>query len=343
MRSAPKVTECLISVRDLQVHFPVPHRKATVKAVDGVTFDVQKGETLGIIGESGSGKSTLGRVLIGLGRPTSGEVLHEGRNPFKLSGREFASHRRDYVMVFQDPSSALDPRMSIAQSVREPLDIVHKLSRSERDAHVVELLERVGLNPDHAQRYPHELSGGQKQRANIARALALSPKLIVCDEVVAALDVSIQADILNLFAGLQRAFNLTYVFISHDLGVVTHVSDRIAVMYLGKLVEIGPADQLMHAALHPYTQALLSAEPCPMPKALRTKNRITLQGEIPSPMNPPSGCHFRTRCWLARDICKTEPLLRALASDHQVACHFAKSPLVTSTMDQISEVTEATR
>jgi len=320
----------LVSVHNLEVYFAVPHKGATVKAVDGVTFDVELGKTLGIIGESGSGKSTLGRALIGLVRPTGGSVLHEGEDPFELSRREFASHRRNYVTVFQDPSSALDPRMTIAQSVREPLDIVGQLSRPDRDARVVELLERVGLNPVHAQRYPHELSGGQKQRANIARALTLNPKLIVCDEVVAALDVSIQADILNLFADLQRAFNLTYVFISHDLGVVAHVSDYIGVMYLGKLVEFGPADRLMRAPLHPYTQALLSAEPCALPAKLRTKKRIILEGEVPSPLDPPSGCRFRTRCWLARDICATaEPLPRMVRPDQRVACHFADEAVLS--------------
>lgn len=314
----------LVSVEDLQVHFAVPHQRATVKAVDGVTFDVEAGKTLGVIGESGSGKSTLGRVLIGLERPTGGRVLHEGRNPFQLSRRDFATHRRDYATVFQDPNSSLNPRMTIAQSVQEPLDIAGKLAVAERRVRVYDLLERVGLNPDHASRYPHELSGGQKQRVNIARALTLSPKLLVCDEPVAALDVSIQADILNLFAGLQSAFNLTYVFISHNLGVVAHISDRIGVMYLGRLLELGPAESLMRAPRHPYTLALLSAEPTPLPSHLRTSRRITLQGEIPNPINPPSGCRFRTRCWMARDICaSTEPLMRALEPGHQVACHFA--------------------
>jgi peptide/nickel transport system ATP-binding protein/oligopeptide transport system ATP-binding protein len=314
----------LISAENLQIHFRLPHRRVIVKAVDGVSFYVEPGKTLGIIGESGSGKSTLGRALIGLTTPTGGSVLHEGKDPFLLSSRELAVHRQGYVAVFQDPHSALDPRMTITQSVREPLDISGKLPRRQRDERVAELLERVGLNPDHGQRYPHELSGGQKQRANIARALTLNPKLIVCDEVVAALDVSIQAEILNLFADLQRSFNLTYVFISHDLGVVAHVSDHIAVMYLGKIVEYGPASQLMRGPLHPYTQALLSAEPCPLPARLRTKKAITLQGEIPSPLNPPSGCHFRTRCWMAQDACANPPALLAAAPGHQVACHFAK-------------------
>jgi peptide/nickel transport system ATP-binding protein/oligopeptide transport system ATP-binding protein len=314
----------LISVENLQVYFPVPHRRVTVKAVDGVNFDVRAGETLGIIGESGSGKSTLGRALIGLITPTGGSVHHEGKDPFRLPRRELAIHRQSYVAVFQDPHSALDPRLTIAQSVREPLDIAGKLPRNKRDERVAELLERVGLNPDHGQRYPHELSGGQKQRANIARALTLNPKLIVCDEVVAALDVSIQAEILNLFADLQRAFKLTYVFISHDLGVVAHVSDHIAVMYLGKVVEYGPAAQLMRSPRHPYTQALLSAEPCPLPAHLRTKKAITLQGEIPSPLDPPSGCRFRTRCWMAKDVCAGEPPLIDAAPGHQVACHFAE-------------------
>lgn len=312
----------LVEARDLHVHFPAPHG-GTVKAVDGVTLTVQPGQTLGIIGESGSGKSTLGRALVGLVRPTSGQMLHQGVNPFAMSRRKFAAHRRDYVTVFQDPNSALDPRMTIGNSVREPLDIVGTQSKAQRQDRVFALLERVGLNPDYAWRYPHELSGGQKQRVNIARALASDPKLIVCDEVVAALDVSIQADILNLFLDLQRSFNLTYVFISHDLGVVAHVSDQIGVMYLGKLIECGPAAQLMSDPRHPYTQALLSAEPCALPKAFRTKKRIILRGEIPSPMNPPQGCRFRTRCWMASDICSTEPLLRETVPGQQTACHFA--------------------
>ena len=329
--SAASNADDLITVENLEVYFPVRRRRAVVRSVDGVSFKVEVGKTLGIIGESGSGKSTLGRALIGLERPTSGTVLHEGSDPFRLSRREFALHRRNYATVFQDPNSALNPRMTIAQSVREPLDISGALPRQARDARAAELLERVGLNPDHAQRYPHELSGGQKQRANIARALALNPKLIVCDEVVAALDVSIQAEILNLFSDLQRAFNLTYVFISHDLGVVAHVSDRILVMYLGKVVESGPAERLMRSPRHPYTQALLSAEPCPLPARLRTKKRITLQGEIPSPIDPPSGCRFRTRCWMARDACAIEPILRPILPGQNVACHFAEETLLQPT------------
>ena len=315
-------TQPLIDVQNLHVHFPAAHR-GIVKAVDGVTLRVKPGQTLGIIGESGSGKSTLGRALVGLVRPTSGHVLHQGVDPFAMRRGEFASHRRDYVTVFQDPNSVLNPRMTIGASIREPLDIAGLLPRSQRDERALELLERVGLNRDYASRYPHEVSGGQKQRVNIARALASNPKLIVCDEVVAALDVSIQADILNLFLDLQRAFNLTYVFISHDLGVVSHVSDQIGVMYLGKLIECGPAEQLMRDPRHPYTQALLSAEPCAMPVAFRKKKRIILKGEIPSPMNPPKGCRFRTRCWMARDVCSTEPLLREIAPGQQAACHFA--------------------
>lgn len=315
-------TQPLIDVQNLHVHFAAAHG-GIVKAVDGVALTVMPGRTLGIIGESGSGKSTLGRALVGLVRPTSGHVLHQGIDPFAMRRGEFALHRRDYVTVFQDPNSALNPRMTIESSIREPLDIAGLLPRSRRDQRALELLETVGLNPDYARRYPHELSGGQKQRVNIARALASNPKLIVCDEVVAALDVSIQADILNLFLELQRAFNLTYVFISHDLGVVSHVSDQIGVMYLGKLIECGPTEQLMRDPRHPYTQALLSAEPCAMPAAFRTKKRIILKGEIPSPMNPPKGCRFSTRCWMARDVCATEPLLRETAPGRQAACHFA--------------------
>jgi len=312
----------LLSVEDLRVYFPSGHNE-TVKAVDGVTFSVSSGETFGVIGESGSGKSTLARTIIGLIQPTDGIVRHDGQDIAAMSNREFAQHRRSYQIVFQDPNAALDPRMSIGQSVREPLDIGATESRADRDRRVLKLLDHVGLNPELALRYPHELSGGQKQRANIARALALEPKLIVCDEVVAALDVSIQADILNLFARLQAELGLAYVFITHDLGVVGHIADRIAVMYLGKLVEIGPAAQILHYPLHPYTKALLSSEPLPLPKAMRTGNRIVLEGEIPSPVSPPSGCRFRTRCWTAAPLCaEREPTLLKYGAESWSACHF---------------------
>jgi oligopeptide/dipeptide ABC transporter ATP-binding protein len=247
-------------------------------------------------------------------------------DPAVMPRREFAKHRRDFQIVFQHPNAALDPRMTIGQSVREPLDIANVETREQRDRRVSSLLDRVGLDAEFASRYPHELSGGQKQRANIARALALDPKVLVCDEVVAALDVSIQADILNLFVRLQRELGLAYVFITHDLGVVAHIADRIAVMYLGKLVELGPAEEIMRRPLHPYTKALLSSEPVPVPKALRPEKRIVLEGEIPSPVSPPSGCRFRTRCWLAAERCtEQEPEWHQYEPDHWNACHFTDS------------------
>jgi oligopeptide/dipeptide ABC transporter ATP-binding protein len=322
----------ILAVEDLGIAFPGRYRHQVIQAVDGVGFRVREGETFGVIGESGSGKSTLGRCIVCLVRPTSGRVLHDDEDPFALSTNELRQHRRAFQIIFQDPNAALDPRMTILDSVREPLDIAGIGSTEERRRRALTMLDRVALSPELASRYPHEISGGQKQRANIARALVLEPRLIVCDEVVAALDVSIQADMLNLFAELQREFSLTYVFISHDLRVVAHVSDRVAVMYFGKLVELGPAQALMTQPLHPYTQALMSAEPEPMPAHLRNRQRIILKGEIPSPLAPPSGCRFHTRCPLAQAECSTrEPEWRELVPGHFVACHFAgKSAAVTT-------------
>jgi len=295
-----------------------------VKAVDGIDFDVHAGETLGIIGESGSGKTTLGRALVSLIKPTEGQILHQGLDPATLSGAAFRRHRRDYQVVFQDPNAALNPRMSILDSVIEPAEIINEGSDASRRSAGLAALVRVGLPRDLAGRYPHQLSGGQKQRVNIARVLMLRPKVIVCDEVVAALDVSIRGDILNLFADLQREFGLTYVFITHDISVVSHISDRIAVTYLGKLMELGPAEDVIGRPLHPYTRALLSAEPVPLPSALRINRRIVLEGEIPSPVAPPSGCRFRTRCPAAQPRCAAEvPSWRELKGGHRVACHFA--------------------
>jgi peptide/nickel transport system ATP-binding protein len=313
----------MLELEDVEIHFPSGNRGETVKAVDGVTLSVAPGETLGVIGESGSGKSTLGRAMAGMLLPTRGRVRHLGMDPATIPRAEFARHRRDFQIVFQDPNAALDPRMTIGQSVREPLDIVNVETRPQRDRRVLDLLDRVGLNAGFALRYPHELSGGQKQRANIARAIALDPKLLVCDEVVAALDVSIQADILNLFARLQGELGLAYVFITHDLGVAAHIADRIAVMYLGKVVEMGPAAEIMQRPLHPYTKALLSSEPVPLPKGMRPEKRIVLTGEIPSPVSPPSGCRFRTRCWLATERCaEEEPAWQQYGPAHWNACHF---------------------
>lgn len=299
-----------------------------IRAVDGVSFDVARGEIFGVIGESGSGKSTLGRCMVCLLTPSGGEVLHDDINPFKLSRRELNRHRRKYQIVSQDPNAAFDPRMTILQSVTEPLNIAGEGSRAERRAKAYAMLDRVALSPELANRYPHELSGGQKQRANIARALMLDPSVIVCDEVVAALDVSIQADMLNLFARLQEELGLTYVFISHDLRVVSHISDRVAVMYFGKIVEFGPAQDVIDTPLHPYTAALRSAEPEITALGDEARKRIILQGEIPSAINPPSGCRFHTRCPRMRDVCRSqEPLQRELLPGRFVACHFAEEML----------------
>jgi oligopeptide/dipeptide ABC transporter ATP-binding protein len=314
----------LVEAADLRVHFSTSGGSETVKAVDGVSFAIRSGETFGVIGESGSGKSTLGRAVVCLLKPTAGTLKLDATDPYALSGAAFRKNRRDYQIVFQDPNAALNPRMKIRDSVREPLDILGAGTRAERNARALAVLDRVGLRAEFAERYPHELSGGQKQRVNIARVLTLRPKLVVCDEVVAALDVSIQADMLNLFADLQREFGLTYLFITHDLGVVSHISDRIAVMYLGKFVELAAADDIADRPLHPYTEALLSAEPVPVPSHLRGDDRIVLEGEIPSPISPPSGCRFRTRCHFAREICaSTEPAWREVEPDRFVACHFA--------------------
>jgi len=317
----------IVSVRDLEVGFQTMDRRATVKAVDGVSFDVRRGETFGIIGESGSGKTTIGRALVFLLKPTAGAILHNGLDPLALPRKAFQSHRRDYQIIFQDPNAALNPRMTIVASVLEPLELAGAGTKAERLARAQEAMERVGLPQELGERYPHQLSGGQKQRVIIARALTLRPKLIVCDEVVAALDMSIRGDVLNLFAELQRDLGLTYVFITHDLSVVSHISDRIAVMYLGRFVELGPTESVSGRPLHPYTQALLSAEPLPLPSTMRSDRRIILQGEMPSPVDPPSGCRFRTRCQYAQAICAEQtPAWRELEPDHWVACHFADRP-----------------
>ncbi len=314
----------VVSAKDLQVHFPTQDRRGTVKAVDGVTFDVRQGETFGIIGESGSGKTTIGRALVLLQQSTGGEIRLQGIEPRSISSRELRKLRRDHQIIFQDPNAALNPRMTILASIMEPSEIAGGMSANERRQAALKAMEHVGLGPDLGRRYPHQLSGGQKQRVLIARALTLQPKVIVCDEVVAALDMSIRGDVLNLFAKLQREFGLTYVFITHDLSVVSHISDRVAVMYLGRFAELGPAEAVTGHALHPYTQALLSAEPLALPSAMRVESRIVLEGEIPSPMNPPSGCRFRTRCPYAQQRCADEaPAWREALPDHWVACHYA--------------------
>ncbi|GAA5131071.1 ABC transporter ATP-binding protein [Alloalcanivorax gelatiniphagus] len=307
----------------VRVHFRT--RAGTVKAVDDVSFDIRAGETFGLIGESGSGKTTLGRALAGLQPLSGGRLFYDDREPAALNRAQRRQQRRDHQIIFQDPHAALNPRMTIAQSVMEPLDILRDGDRAQRRRVADEALERVGLAPEIGRRYPHELSGGQKQRVNIARTLTLRPRFIVCDEVVAALDVSIRGAILNLFADLQDEFGITYAFITHDISVVSHVSDRVGVLYLGRMMEQGPTAAVCEQPLHPYTQALLSAEPLPLPADQRDdRRRIRLQGEIPSPLNPPSGCPFRTRCPRAEQRCAEQvPEWREVAPDHRVACHFA--------------------
>jgi oligopeptide/dipeptide ABC transporter ATP-binding protein len=323
--------EPILTIDRLDVTFSGRRRRQKVRAVVGVSFAVQPGETFGVIGESGSGKSTLGRAIVCLVHPSAGRILHSGRDPFQLRRSELRRHRRSFQIVFQDPNAALDPRMTILDSVREPLDVAGIGGPGERRRAALAMLDRVALSEELALRYPHELSGGQKQRANIARALVLKPRLIVCDEVVAALDVSIQADMLNLFADLQREFGLTYVFISHDLRVVAHISDRVAVMYAGKLAELAAAEALMQRPLHPYTQALLSAEPEPRVSEAGGKRRIILKGEIPSPLAPPPGCRFHTRCPIAKPECATrEPEWREFEPGRFVACHYAGTRLTDS-------------
>ncbi len=314
----------LVTTQDLTVRFPVAGgRRDTILALDRVSIDVRENETLGIIGESGSGKSTLGRVMVGLQPPTSGSILHGTINPFTLGAAAHRRHRVDYQMIFQDPASALNPRRAVLRSVREPLQIQGVLSRAEQQRIALDSLLRVGLPEVYAQRLPHQLSGGQKQRVNIARALTLRPKLLVCDEAIAALDVSIQAGILNLLMDIQEEFGISYLFITHNISVARHLSHRIAVMYLGQIVESGPADAVCARPLHPYTKALTESEPDLDGDGSR--KRIVLAGEIPSPLNPPSGCRFRTRCPFTRERCATEePAARELQPGRRVACHFAE-------------------
>ena len=323
LKSVNSAATPLLQVKDLRIEFPAG-RHETLKAVDGMSFDVHAGETFGIIGESGSGKTTLGRALVSLLQPSAGSVLYHGIDPRTLSGSDFRRHRRDYQIIFQDPNAALNPRMAILDSVMEPLETSGSRDKAANRRQALDALARVGLPPEIGNRFPHQLSGGQKQRANIARVLTVRPRMIVCDEVVAALDVSIRGDVLNLFAELQREFGLTYVFITHDLSVVSHISDRVGVAYLGRFMELGPAAAITEKPLHPYTEALLSAEPIPLPSTMRTDRQIVLQGEIPSPIAPPSGCRFRTRCRYAQARCAEEvPQWRELNPSHWVACHFA--------------------
>lgn len=321
--------ESILRVTDLKVHFPIrsgllQRRSGTIRAVDGVSFEVRKGQTFGLVGESGCGKSTTARALIQLYRPTSGQVQFHGKSLEKLNGAELRAGRRGLAMVFQDPFAALDPRMSVGESIAEPLEISGMKRGPTLTARVQELMEMVRLDPAGMERYPHEYSGGQCQRVGVARALAADPEILICDEPVSALDVSIQAQVLNLLASLQSQLSLTVFFIAHDLTVVRHMADYVGVMYLGVMAEMGPAETVFRKPLHPYSRALVSAVPVPDPQRERKRKRIILRGEIPSPANPPSGCRFRTRCPIAQDICtQLEPPLR-LVEDRLVSCHFAE-------------------
>jgi oligopeptide/dipeptide ABC transporter ATP-binding protein len=326
----------LLRVEDLKVYFPIregmiiERHVGDIRAVDGISFTLTRGETLGLVGESGCGKSTTGRAIVRLYDPTEGRILFDGVDVAGLKGTPLRKMRRRMQMIFQDPYSSLDPRQTAAGTISEPLDIHNVGTPRERRQRVRELLSTVGLNPDYGERYPHEFSGGQRQRIGVARALALEPDLIVADEPISALDVSIQAQIINLLERLQDRLRLTYLFIAHDLSVVRHISDRIAVMYLGRIVELASSRDLNREPLHPYTVALLSAIPIPDPVVEARRRRIILRGDVPSPAAPPSGCRFHTRCWLRDRLgdperCTTEdPILRLLASGHEVACHFAE-------------------
>ncbi|MGN7175991.1 ABC transporter ATP-binding protein [Cytobacillus sp. SAFR-174] len=319
----------ILQVRDLQQYFPIKggvfgRTVNHVKAVDGVNFTIYEGETVSIVGESGCGKSTTGRAILRLDEPTGGEVIFQGTNLLSKSKREMRSIRKDLQVIFQDPFASLNPRRSVGQTLEEAMGILNVVPKADRRRRAVELLEQVGLKEEHIDRYPHEFSGGQRQRIGIARALAVEPKLIICDEAVSALDVSVQAQVLNLLKKLQKEYGLTYLFISHDLGVVRHISDRIIVMYLGKVVEIAEKKSLFSNPRHPYTQALLSA--IPEPNRKKKKERIILKGDVPSPIDPPAGCRFHTRCPLATDLCRqSDPELKSLGEGHQAACHYAEA------------------
>ncbi len=331
--SATVNSNILLEVQDLQMHFPITEgiifqrKVGAVKAVDGINFQIKQGETLGLVGESGCGKSTTGRAILQLYRPTAGHVLYKGQDLTQLHGEEMRKMRRKVQIIFQDPYASLNPRMTVGNIIGEPIE-VHGLAKGRAKLdRVRDLLRVVGLNPNYVNRYPHEFSGGQRQRIGIARALAVEPDFIVADEPISALDVSIQAQVVNLLEDLQTEFGLTYLFIAHDLSVVRHISDRIAVMYLGKVVELADRNALYQSPMHPYTKALLSAIPIPDPLLEEKRKRIILEGDVPSPINPPSGCHFRTRCPLAQELCKTEPEFKQHKPDHWVACHFAEKAL----------------
>lgn len=319
-----KDKKTLIEVKNLKKHFKVG-RNQILKAVDGISFDIKEGETLGLVGESGCGKSTTGRAIIRLYEATDGEVIFDGTNLHKLSKKEMKEYAKEAQMIFQDPYASLNPRMTVGDIIGEGMDIHGIRKGKERMARIYELLETVGLNREHASRFPHEFSGGQRQRIGIARALSVEPKFIVCDEPISALDVSIQAQVVNLLEDLQQEMGLTYLFIAHDLSMVKHISDRIAVMYLGAIMELTSSNDLYEEPLHPYTQALLSAIPIADPELSKNRNRIILEGDVPSPINPPDGCKFQNRCRYAKDICREKaPELREVKPGHFVACHLVK-------------------
>ena len=326
--AAAAASDTLLEVRDLKKYFPIKggilrRTVANVKALDGVSFGIKRGETLGLVGESGCGKTTTGRTVLRLINPSAGQVTFEGQDVLRASRSQMRQLRRDMQIVFQDPYASLNPRIPVGDSIAEGLQIHGIGNEKERRDRVVAVLDRVGMNASHMRRFPHEFSGGQRQRIGIARALVMEPKLIVCDEPVSALDVSIQAQVLNLLKDLQDDLGLTYLFIAHNLSVVEHISNRVGVMYLGRMVELTNRDELFSHPMHPYTKALMSAIPLPDPTIRR--ERIILTGDVPSPVNPPSGCRFHPRCWLAQDICKQEdPVFEEKVPDHWVACHFAQ-------------------
>lgn len=328
MTSMAASKNALLQVRNLKKHFPITRgvilrrEEGVVKAVDGITFDIRQGETFGLVGESGCGKSTTGRTILRLHQPTDGEVLFKGEDLAHISNEQMRRHRRDLQIIFQDPYASLNPRMTVGNIIAEPLQVHNIGTRKDRLERVQALLQLVGLNPYFINRYPHEFSGGQRQRIGVARALALEPEFIVCDEPISALDVSIQAQVVNLLMELQEKLGLTYLFIAHDLSMVRHISDRVAVMYLGKVMELADRDELYENPLHPYTQSLLSAIPVADPVKEKKRQRIILEGDVPSPANPPTGCQFHTRCPLAVEICKNvEPEWREVSDGHWVYCH----------------------